>query len=61
MGKIVAIGGGEIRDLETMAIDAEIVGLTGKQGPRALFIPTASEDDPTYYEAFQTVYGRELG
>jgi dipeptidase E len=42
MGKIVAIGGGEMRLLETLAIDREIVALTGKARPRALFIPTAA-------------------
>ena len=61
MGKIVAIGGGEIGSSETLAIDQEVIRLTGKSRPRALFIPTASYDLVDYWEAFQTSYGRELG
>ena len=61
MGIIVAIGGGELKDLETLPIDRHIVELTGKDRPRALFIPTASGDPPDYYETFQRVYGGELG
>lgn len=61
MGKIVAIGGGEIRGRETYAIDQRIVELTGKVHPRALFIPTASHEAEGYIEVFQTVYGNELG
>ena len=60
MGKIVAIGGGELGDLETLNIDKEIVRLTGKKIPRALFIPTASNDAGGYYEDFDKVYGRKL-
>ena len=48
MGKIVAIGGGEMAERETLAIDEEIVALTGKDSPKALFIPTASRDSPKY-------------
>ena len=44
--KIVAIGGGEIREMETAAIDKRIIELTGKTQPKALFIPTASSDAP---------------
>lgn len=61
MEKIVAIGGGEIRDLETLPIDEEIVKLTGKKHPRALFLPTASGDAPGYIETFHKVYGEKLG
>ena len=61
MGKIVAIGGGDFRQLETLDIDREVVGLTGATRPRALFIPTASSDSEEYWDAFQRVYGRELG
>jgi dipeptidase E len=61
MGKIVAIGGGEIRDLDTLLLDKEIVRLTGKKHPRALFIPTASGDSEGYWLAFQKVYGDMLG
>ena len=61
MGKIVAIGGGDITARETLAIDREIVALTGAARPRALFIPTASSDSRDYWHAFDDVYGRELG
>lgn len=61
MEKIVAIGGGELKDLETLVIDKEIVSLTGKENPRALFIPTASNDAPGYVETFNKIYGDKLG
>ena len=61
MGKLVAIGGGEMALGETLAIDKEIVSLTGKDRPRALFIPTASSDSREYWQGFQCVYGQELG
>ena len=61
MGRIIAIGGGELAERETLAIDREIVSLTEKQRPRALFIPTASGDAPQYWQTFQDVYGQELG
>jgi len=61
MKKIVAIGGGEIKDLETLKIDKEIIKLTGKKKPKALFIPTASSDAEDYWEIFQKVYGKRLG
>ena len=61
MGKIIAIGGGELKDLETFSIDEEVVKLTGKKNPRALFIPTASGDSEGYCETFKQVYGEKLG
>jgi dipeptidase E len=61
MGKIVAMGGGELRDLETFPMDARVVELTGKTQPRALFIPTASSDALGYAETFQQIYGDKLG
>ncbi len=60
MGKIVAIGGGMIRDLETLKIDKEVVRLTNKNNPKALFIPTASNDAEKYCKVFQKVYGDKL-
>ncbi|OMF88623.1 hypothetical protein BK146_24695 [Paenibacillus sp. FSL R7-0333] len=57
MGIIVAIGGGEISELETLAIDQTIVDLTNKKNPKALFIPTASMDAEGYCDSFQLVYG----
>ncbi len=60
MGKIVAIGGGEIGrpkeegrghyPVETTPIDKEILRLTGKDKPSLLFLPTASGDSKGYYE-----------
>ena len=65
MGKIVAIGGGEIGrpgyPLETAEIDQEIVRLTKKSHPRLLFIPTASSDSESYYAAVKKHFGDELG
>lgn len=61
MGIIVAIGGGEIKNLETLAIDREIARLTGKRRPRALFIPTASGEPEGYIKTFHKVYGKKLG
>lgn len=59
--KIVAIGGGEIREQETAAIDKRIIELTGKTQPKALFIPTASSDAAGYIDTFEKVYGEHLG
>lgn len=60
MGKIIAIGGGEIGrpkedgkgyyPIETTSIDTEIRQLTSKKNPTLLFIPTASYDSHDYYE-----------
>lgn len=44
MGKIVAIGGGELSQGETYILDQYIVELSRKNNPKLLFIPTASED-----------------
>ncbi len=61
MGTIVAIGGGSILKKETLAIDRAIIRLSGKKHPRVLFIPTASDDAPTYMEAMEMYYGKFLG
>lgn len=62
---IVSIGGGNVkRDTAgrgTFAIDSYIVDLVGKEKPKALFIPTASGDDPEYCRSFAEVYGKQLG
>jgi dipeptidase E len=58
---IIAIGGGSLKKKQTLPIDRFIVSLTNKKHPRALFIPTASEDDAEYCEAFNHVYGSLLG
>lgn len=59
--KIVGIGGGEIKDRETLKIDRFIVNLAGKATPKALFIPTASGDAEGYCDTFDRIYGKLLG
>ena len=59
--KIVAIGGGELKTLETADIDKRIIELTGKTRPKALFIPTASGDAEGYVETFEACYGQDFG
>lgn len=64
MGKIIAIGGGEIGrpkedggghyPIETASIDTEILRLTGKKDPTLLFIPTASYDSQGYYQVVKS-------
>lgn len=70
MGKIVAIGDGEIGrpkegggfyPIETTAIDKEIIRLSGKRKPRLLFIPTASKDSEGYYNVIVKHFGKHLG
>lgn len=59
--KIVAIGGGEMGEGDTLAIDKRNVELTGASWPNALFIPTASSDSRDYAATFARVYGETLG
>ena len=65
MGKIVAIGGGEIGragySIETTRIDREIIRLSGKAHPRLLFIPTASSDSESYFGDVKKHFGKRLG
>lgn len=65
MKKIITIGGGEIGrpgvKNETLAIDREIIKLSGKKNPRLLFIPTASGDASGYIESVQNHFGKKLG
>ena len=61
MGKIVAIGGGDMSSLETLEIDREIISLAGRPRPKALFIPTANSDSVEGWHDFKSVYGRRLG
>ena len=60
MKRIVAIGGGELRERTTIEIDEYIVKLAreraGENRPNALFIPTASHDYMPYYNTFHKVY-----
>lgn len=58
---IIAIGGGRMYNKETFKIDKFIVEKTGKSKPRALFIPTASEDNSDYFQSFISIYGDLLG
>ena len=58
---IIAIGGGEIRDRETLSIDKFIVDLAGKKSPKVLFVPTASGDARGYCNTFDEIYGKVLG
>jgi dipeptidase E len=60
MGKIIAIGGGETKDLETLPIEKEIIRLSGKKHPRVLYIPTAGGDDKEYFGIFKRIYGEIL-
>ena len=55
MCKIVALGGGEIRLMETADIDREIIRLVGKTHPRLSFLPTASNDAVTYYDSINMI------
>lgn len=58
--RIVAIGGGELRENTTEKIDEYLVSLAhqhaGELRPCALFIPTASHDCMPYYNTFHKVY-----
>lgn len=60
MRKIIAIGGGELRERTTLKIDEYIASLAkqraGENRPNALFIPTASHDYMPYYNTFHKVY-----
>ncbi len=58
---IIAIGGGNLRKKETLAIDQCIVKLSKKRSPRVLFIPTASSDSKNYCTTFDAVYQDLLG
>jgi len=68
--KIVAVGGGEIGrprkegsfyPVETLAIDKEIIDLTGKKQPKLLFLPTASGDSEGYSGVVKKYFGKRLG
>lgn len=58
--RIIAIGGGELKNRETLAIDEYIANEAKKaaEGRRAcgLFLPTASHDCMPYYNTFHKVY-----
>lgn len=60
MKRIIAIGGGELRERTTLKIDEYIAELAkahaGESRANALFIPTASHDFMPYYNTFHKVY-----
>ena len=60
MQPILAIGGGELKNRETLSIDeyiaAEAKKAAGENRPCGLFIPTASHDCMPYYNTFHKVY-----
>ncbi len=60
MKKIIAIGGGELRERTTLKIDEYLANLAkeraGENRANALFIPTASHDYMPYYNTFHKVY-----
>ena len=63
---IIAIGGGKImvpahREAQTLLIDQSIVQQVKRKSPKVLFIPTASEDDVEYCDAFRKQYEKRLG
>jgi dipeptidase E len=64
IGKIVAIGGGEIvvpgKESETLDIDKEIISLSKIARPKLLFIPTASSDSAKYVEKVEQYFGKKL-
>jgi len=57
----MAIGGGAIgkpgTKVETLALDLEIIQLSGRKRPKLLFIPTASSDANWYCKAIQKHFG----
>ena len=58
--RMILIGGGELKDRETLAIDEYIVSeakrIAGDRRACGLFIPTASHDFMPYYNTFHKVY-----
>ncbi len=59
--KIIAIGGGKIRTAGTLAIDKEIIRLSGKKHPKLLFLPTAMSDSEKYWYHVEKYFGDKLG
>lgn len=58
--RIIAIGGGELKNRETLKIDEYIANeakkIAGERRACGLFIPTASHDCMPYYNTFHKVY-----
>lgn len=62
MKRLIAIGGGELRNFTTLEIDTFISSLAKKPDKRtyALFIPTASHDSKPYFNTFRKTYTSRL-
>lgn len=58
MGRIFAIGGGEIRTGQTDRLNGLLVSMAEKPSPNLLFIPTASHDAPGYIDTVNQCFGR---
>ncbi|NYD68135.1 peptidase E [Agromyces atrinae] len=57
MSHVVATGAGKVMmDRRTDPTHDYILGLTGKERPRVLFVGTATGDDPAYILSFYTTY-----
>ncbi|MGD8400640.1 MAG: Type 1 glutamine amidotransferase-like domain-containing protein [Bacillota bacterium] len=57
MGRIVAIGGGELSDSRSKLIHDTIITLSGQKSPRILFIPAASDDSESCWQRFKEYFG----
>ena len=56
MGKIIAVGGGDIGLGETRKIDEFIVSQSRNKNPKLLIVPTACHNDPEYISEIEKVY-----
>ena len=54
MGRMVAIAGGSLASTELL--NKYALDLTGSEKPKALFIPTASRDNPSYINEFKEAF-----
>jgi len=61
MGKIVAVGGGSLKGLDTLVFDKRSIKLVGKKRTKALFIPLACREAQISIDMFHRVYGNMLG
>ncbi|AIK37335.1 peptidase S51 family protein [Bacillus pseudomycoides] len=59
--KLAVIGGGYLEQTDHFHINQRLIELTGKQSPRVLFIPTASNDDEGYIKEFRETFEKQLG
>ncbi len=55
---IVGLGGGGDTEQQTQLLYDYVLGLTGKERPRVLFVPTASKEDPAYTVFFYERFAR---